>query len=202
MKVCDFMEPSANSKDNLIDMYNGARITFASDLVVTTNHQPKFVFEGTTILVLKNGKLYARFEGENDRLYRYVRQGKYLHCSYIYYPIIYHNQLNIGDTEVRHIKNLHVFEICLTNTPNNEGTICTIDPQHPAIKNIHWNENVDRVQSDAVEGFKVKEQIEDLEKQFIEFEKRIEKLLMRRGITNGNIIQPINRSKARIKNSI
>lgn len=188
MKVCDFKEPSFLREKNLIDLYYGAKITFANNLVVTMNHQPKRIFDGETVLVLENGVLYARFEGVNDRLYRYVRQGKFLHCSYIYRISEHHNRSNVENTEVRHIKKLHVFEICLTNTPVNKGTICTVDSQHPAVQNINWMENIDRVQSDGVEKFQFESRLEEFEQRLKELDRHFNKILTKRGIKNGEII--------------
>ena len=159
MKVCDFKEPTYFAEKDIVQGYYDATITFATDLIVTTNHEPREIFKGEMVLVLHNNVLYARFKGENDRLYRYVKQRKYRHCSYISRDIEAQDLMPLGQTRIQQVKKMHVFEVCVTNSPRNEGTFCTVDEHHADISHVEWQENIKRVSSSEVEELIVSDEI-------------------------------------------
>lgn len=181
MKVCDFKEPSNFSEHNKICGYYDASMTFATDLIVTTNHKPREVFQGETVLVMKNGVLYARFESSDDRLYRYVKQRKYRHCSY---SSIVEEAIDLAPVEgkrVQTVKKMHLFEICITNTPRNDATVCTVDEHHAELAHVEWNENIKRVESEAVEGIALEAEMETTQQRFEKIDKLLNKSLKAKG---------------------
>lgn len=177
MKVCDFNDISVGK--SFIDYYSNCQITFNRDLVVTTDHKPTKIFDGETTLVMRDNVLYARFEGINDRLYRYVKNNRYRHCSYTYRidksRMIYQQD----GIPFRWNQKIHIYEICLTNTPNNPNTICSIVDVLP---DGDWHENVQRIERIEVKGFKLDAEIEILMNEIKILNKQNQKLLMKRGI--------------------
>lgn len=181
MKVCDFKEPAYFSETDSLQGYYDAAITFATNLVVTTDHEPKELFKGEVVLVLDNGILYARFEGEENRLYRYVKQGRYRNCSY---STCITDAIDIAPVEgkrVQAVKKMHIFEVCVTNSPRNKNTLCTVDEHHAELAHIKWQENVKRIDSEAVEEMLLTDEIQSVAQRFKHFDKLLNKSLKAKG---------------------
>lgn len=170
-------------------------VQFFKNVALSLDHVPKETItttenceNGELILVQRGWQLFFKFIPTNkngERIYRYVKQRKYRHCSYsakILKRVPNEDLqkraswfLDSGSTVSK--KHVGIYEVCLTNNPANNETFCTTDGNHPIFEGIDWRNNVNFLPSDAGDPWEEEIAFSEIQQRFDAFDENVEKIL-------------------------
>lgn len=186
---------------------NAENIRYGKQIALTVNHNPKQTITttknsektGELILVQNTNGLFFRFTPSTEegfRAYRYVKQRRLRQCSCIFYKgqkqrdMLHEERLNaimpgvLGSDRIYKYSEALLYEICLTSSPKNQSTFCTIDPHHPMLEGIEWVHNIEHSDFDGwseyVERHELGQEIKKIEEQFKRLDIKINKLKKQR----------------------
>lgn len=204
--AADFEAVHWDIKGENVEYYHvePSTVQYAKNVAFTIDHKPKQTItttknegNGQLILVQKGSFLFFKFTPttkDGERIYRYVKLQKLRKCSYIFRKLASFRDVETENntpivmepTEKIVIHHAAVYEICLTNSPRDKTTFCTTDVNHPLLKGINWETNVELVARDyweeIVKCAALDEQLEQLERELERSQRRTNKLLKKRGI--------------------
>ncbi|MCR8853499.1 hypothetical protein [Lysinibacillus fusiformis] len=204
--AADFEAVHWNRKGENVEYFHvePSTVQYAENVAFTLEHKPKQTItttkkqeNGQLIIVQKGSLLFFKFiptTKDGQRIYRYVKQRKLRQCSYIIRKLASLRDIKtegklslaMDPKETIVINHGVVYEICLTNSPRDKNTFCTINANHPLFKDIEWETNVELTATDCwdeeVKLAELDEQLEQLERDLERSQRKTKKLLKKRGI--------------------